>query len=72
MYKSVSFNIFEEHLQEIVYEKNSFPLAENKSPDKKTVVVIGEVTVPKITIQESSSFISKNLDWKIKEILKNL
>ena len=55
MYKSVSFNIFEEQLEEIVYGKNPVTQTEKNDANEKTVVVIGEITIPKIADQNSDT-----------------
>jgi hypothetical protein len=62
MYKSVSFNIFEENLEDIVYGENSVPRTENNDDDEKTVMVIGEITIPKIADQNSDGFTSGRFD----------
>jgi hypothetical protein len=72
MYKSVSFNIFEENLEEIVYGENSVSQTENTELEKKTVVVIGEITVPKIAEQSYDKFIYRRFDWERDETLNVL
>ena len=59
MYKSVSFNIFEENLEGIVYREDFVSQTENNDTNEKTVVVIGQITVPKITGQNSEVFPDK-------------
>ena len=42
MYKTVSFNIFEENLEDIVYRKDSAIRADDKIPANKTVEIISK------------------------------
>jgi hypothetical protein len=42
MYKTVSFNIFEENLEDIVYGDNSVMKADDKIPAEKTVEIISK------------------------------
>ncbi|MEP6900677.1 MAG: hypothetical protein ABJA66_02940 [Actinomycetota bacterium] len=60
----MSFNIFEENLEEIVYAENSVSETENNDANKKTVVVIGEVTVPKIAALNYDTFIYRRFAWE--------
>jgi hypothetical protein len=53
MYKSVTFNIFELNLEELVYGEK--PPAKNNDPHEKNVVVVGEITIPKITEEYSGT-----------------
>ncbi len=64
MYKSVSFNIFEENLEEIIYGENSLLPAEDDRSNEKTVIVVGEITVPKITAPDSETKTFRHFGWE--------
>ncbi len=63
MYKSVSFNIFEENLEEIVYGEIPVSHTKIKDANEKTVVVIGEITVPKIADKNADDFTYGRFGW---------